>query len=84
MWWKPEPERASRGRHEVLEGTLLVEKLKKMQFEKRYPECPFWTGPHGRRTAASTLTQTSRSGLTTLPLPRGLVPIRRGQEFMTL
>lgn len=47
LWWKTEPERALKRRHEVLEGspnTLLVKKLqktppnKKMQLAKCYPK----------------------------------------------
>ena len=92
LWWKAEPGRALKRRHEVLEGSP-AEKLqetppnKKMRFEKRYVKGGSWTlfGPGTMEgdvdpNADFTWYFYSKDFKMTLPLPRGLVPILDGEE----
>ena len=91
LWWKAEPGRALKRRHEVLEGSP-AEKLqetppnKKMRFEKRYVKGGSWTlfGPTMEGDVDPNADFTwyfySKDLKMTLLLPRGLVPILDGEE----
>jgi hypothetical protein len=96
LWWKVEPGRALKRRHEVLEGSP-AEKLqetppnKEMRFEKCYLEGGSWTlfGPGTMEGDVDPNTDFTwyfylKDLKMTLPLPHGLVPILDGEEDNSL